>query len=390
MAKKISSLESLRGVAALIVVVDHSINMFAPNIRWTNVDGLLGAIRKFVAWTPLSLIYSGIPAVWIFFLLSGFVLSIKALNNQDGLEPLINGASKRYFRLMIPIMCAAIVFCGMSFVGCQIGGSELCSFPTQRVLIEAIYTAPFTHQKVINTPLWTISWEIQGSFIIFATLAVLIVIKNIYCRVIILSIALYYTYGTNYYLFIVGLIVCYLHVSGAIDGVVNKQSKLKSLALLSVFAVSLFLMSYPFPRENVEVSELHRLLPSYGAWYANASHYTKLGGILFFIAFMFSPLAKRIVDNGFTRFLGYISFSIYILHYPLFFVVKNGFNIGSLSLTYFVPFMMVITFFLFGVSWIFAKYVDAFSITFSNRIGRAISSVFYFRRSSNRAAAQSL
>lgn len=390
MARKLSSLESLRGVAALIVVVDHSINMFAPNIRWTNVDGLLGIIRKFVAWTPFNLVYSGIPAVWIFFLLSGFVLSLKALSNQDSLEPLISGASKRYFRLMIPILGAAIVFCGMSFVGCQIGGSRLCSFPTQRVLFEAIYTAPFTHQKVINTPLWTISWEIRGSFIIFAVLAALVMIKNTYCRIIILALALYYTYGTNYYLFIIGLIVCYLHISGIIDAVVNKKSKLKSLVLLSVFAVSLFLMSYPFPRENVELSELHRLLPSFGAWYANASQYTKLGAILFFVAFMLSPLAKRTVDNSFTRFLGYISFSIYILHYPLFFVIKNGLNIGSLSLTYFIPFLIAITFFLFGVSWMFAKYVDAFSITFSNRIGRAISSVFYYRKSSNRVAAQSL
>jgi len=377
---KLSSLESLRGVAALIVVIDHSVNMFAPHIRWTNIEGMLGNVRRVVAWTPLSIFYSGIPAVWIFFMLSGFVLSIKFLKSPNDLAPIIGGASKRYLRLVVPIIGAAIAFCAMAFVGCQAGSLRLCEFPFARVMIEAVWVAPFTHHKLINTPLWTISWELFGSLLIFGMLIVHFFIRNIIISVLLATIAVYILFNSNYSLFIIGLIICHLYFGGGILGIYNSDSYLKRLALILLFASALFLMAYPYPRDNVQISAFHSILYSSGEWYLDSTYYTKIGAIMFFIGFMVSPMAQRIIDNSVTRFLGYISFSMYILHYPIFFVVKNGFGISTLTLTQYVPFFAMVIVLLLVVSWIFAKYVDAFSIELSNRFGRWIVSVFPFER----------
>lgn len=134
---KLSYLESLRGIAALIVVIDHAVNMFAPHLRWVNMEGLPGDLRRYVAWSPLSLIYSGIPAVWIFFLLSGFVLSYKFLNSPNDISPVLSGIYKRYFRLVIPILGATIFYCVLSSTFC-IFYDDVCNVNYVSLIVEAI------------------------------------------------------------------------------------------------------------------------------------------------------------------------------------------------------------------------------------------------------------
>lgn len=371
---KLSYLESLRGIAALIVVIDHSINMFAPHLRWVNMDGVPGDVRRYIAWSPFSLVYSGIPAVWIFFLLSGFVLSYKFLKKPTDLGPVVSGISKRYFRLTIPILGAAIAFCIMAFLGCKIISTDMCSVRYEKVLLEAIYTAPFTHKPMINAPLWTISWEIYGSFIIFALLSIIFIVRSKIAVPVIFLTAIYFTFGTNYILFVLGLIVCYSYVNGYLDVIFSSKFLIKKALLVIGFAVSLYLMSYPFPRDGVEIGVYHIVLPSSGEWYPDFIKYTMIGAILFFFCFMVSPLAQRIIDSSFARFLGYISFSMYILHFPMLYIIQKWTGLEWLPFLSFMPLLFAMTAVLFLISWLFAKYIDSFAITFSNSFGSSVNS----------------
>lgn len=373
---KLSYLESLRGVAALIVVIDHAINMFASHLRWTNIEGIPGEIRRQVAWSPLSLIYSGIPAVWLFFLLSGFVLSYKFLKNPRDVSPIISGAAKRYFRLVIPILGAALVFCVISYMGCALISANACGFRYEKVLLEAIYTAPFTHRNMINSPLWTISWEIYGSFIVFFIMLMLFFIKNKFLIIIIFLLSIYFTFSNNYILFVVGLIFCFLYVNGFLDVIHKSRLLSKKVLLFLSFCLSLYLMSYPYPRDNIEIGSYHAILPSVGDWHTDFIKYTMIGSVIFFASFMVSPLAQRIVDKPFARFLGYISFSIYILHYPVFYLIQKVTGFEALNFLAFSILLTTVTGFLFIVSWFFAKYVDRAAIVFSNNFG--INVYYYF------------
>jgi len=67
---RFEQLDSLRGLAALSVVVNHFLNILPgifdnPNDFW------------FLKYTPLHLFWAGHEAVIFFFVLSGFVLSLQ-------------------------------------------------------------------------------------------------------------------------------------------------------------------------------------------------------------------------------------------------------------------------------------------------------------------------
>ena len=75
---KVKYLEGIRGFAAFIVVIFHFIGNFHPaSIYGTSNTHVKGNVEHLFAMTPLNVLYSGSLAVCIFFVLSGFVLSMK-------------------------------------------------------------------------------------------------------------------------------------------------------------------------------------------------------------------------------------------------------------------------------------------------------------------------
>ena len=64
--KKIDYLEGLRGMCCFIVLIDHCVNSFKPDLRFTSLTSFGGEIRRIIGWGPLNLIYSGIAPVCIF------------------------------------------------------------------------------------------------------------------------------------------------------------------------------------------------------------------------------------------------------------------------------------------------------------------------------------
>ena len=84
-------LDSLRGLAALSVVCSHYLNLFRdPQSSYTNAGNLIESI----ALTPLFGLFAGHEAVMLFFVLSGFVLSLQFIGRKaSGAEPATSQAS---------------------------------------------------------------------------------------------------------------------------------------------------------------------------------------------------------------------------------------------------------------------------------------------------------
>jgi peptidoglycan/LPS O-acetylase OafA/YrhL len=111
---RMHSLDGLRGVAALIVVIHHlllTLPWFADRVGL----GQLGAKGQFTfSWhnffeyTPLHILYGGTEAVVIFFVLSGFVL----VNSVDK-QSLVTYTRNRLVRLYAPIIAAVILAGGL-------------------------------------------------------------------------------------------------------------------------------------------------------------------------------------------------------------------------------------------------------------------------------------
>ena len=59
--------------------------------------------------TPFTLFYSGYFWVWVFFILSGFVLPLNFFR-QGKISSVTGGTFRRYFRLMIPLLIVHSIY----------------------------------------------------------------------------------------------------------------------------------------------------------------------------------------------------------------------------------------------------------------------------------------
>src|SRR5215469_14773321 len=91
-AGKVQYLEGLRGIAAMQVVLLHFVTGFMP-------------VTAEHAWPPLRILFDGHTAVYVFFLISGVVLT-PSFARPGGFAGKV---AKRVVRLGIPVAAAAVI-----------------------------------------------------------------------------------------------------------------------------------------------------------------------------------------------------------------------------------------------------------------------------------------
>src|ERR1700688_4423193 len=101
---RIAYLESIRGLAALQVLLLHFLGAFAPDLVVSLPAG--AGIAGYIHLSPLYFLYDGYSAIYIFFALSGYVLT-RAFERH-----LANPSSQvlaRVVRLGLPALAATLV-----------------------------------------------------------------------------------------------------------------------------------------------------------------------------------------------------------------------------------------------------------------------------------------
>ena len=105
---RLLALEGLRGLAAISVVLFHFFVLLYPALYYG--PGFIQHMRfeNNIYGSPLNAFISGAFAVSIFFVLSGFVLTVGFFQTKKSsiIERL---ATKRYFRLMLPALASVII-----------------------------------------------------------------------------------------------------------------------------------------------------------------------------------------------------------------------------------------------------------------------------------------
>jgi peptidoglycan/LPS O-acetylase OafA/YrhL len=167
-------LDGLRGWAALVVVVYHA--------SWELFKAYMPGLHS-----PLpGLVNDGKLAVYVFFVLSGLVLSYPALNG-GGIAFLQKTALRRYVRLVIPIAVVTFLSFAMIRLGLMANVAASHALGNEDWLGALFVTGPtfpawvkFAFWKVFfaydpkasfDMVLWTMPIELAGSFMVFALLA---------------------------------------------------------------------------------------------------------------------------------------------------------------------------------------------------------------------------
>lgn len=294
---KIVVLDSLRGLAALTVMFAHTVPVYliqpAPQ-----------------GHAPLvELWFNHSYPVRLFFVLSGFVLSLAYLRNCE-LATLRSAAVRRYFRLVVPILGSVLLVYLLLITGLispiLVPQFQLKSQPLDAgldVLADGVYRSffAFDHGQTYNRALWTMGPEFFGSLFVFATLALFGSMRNRWIAFVAIG-AVLLTRGEKWFVdFLAGMSLAVavgtrLRVNGG-------------WAWLPVVFIALVLADVRRPW--LEAHGFGRIAGlGFDQWATIAS-------VMLILAALKWRLLNRLLSAAPLAFLGRISFGLYLLHVPV-------------------------------------------------------------------------
>ncbi|WP_250523095.1 MULTISPECIES: acyltransferase family protein [unclassified Caballeronia] len=174
--ERVHFLDGMRGWAALAVVLYHLAPTFLIPPHYL----------KSIGWLMLPM--DGALAVYVFFVVSGFSLSIGFVRRRER-SGLFSLAIRRYPRLAIPVLAATLITLVMLLTGANRAPNAAAllgrtnwpasAFRFEPGLIDALKFGLFDvffHYRwdhSYNPVLWTMSYELIGSVMVFALLIVM-------------------------------------------------------------------------------------------------------------------------------------------------------------------------------------------------------------------------
>ena len=178
------SLDGLRGVAALVVVIYHSM-IATPRFGEIRLEpGVheLSLLEHLIASTPLRLFWSGTEAVIVFFVLSGLVLSLPFVRADKYPGPYFY--PRRLLRLYLPAIASLIFAFLIALVvprvfinGASAWVNEHAELPNgaPQVLVGSSLMSGWGG---LNLSLWSLRWEVLFSMLLAAFLWVARIARN--------------------------------------------------------------------------------------------------------------------------------------------------------------------------------------------------------------------
>lgn len=376
---KFGFLDGLRGLAALIVVIDHFAISFFPAATDGSVQVTHGAFESVIEKTPLHIFVSGNFSVCVFFILSGIVLSAKFFRTGDT-AVVVASAIKRYSRLAIPVlacvMLAYILMTSHAFFNAsaaQVTGSTWLGgfWRFEPNLLGAIYHGAagvfIKGSSNYNTVLWTMKTELIGSFLVFALL--LFVGKFRFRSLVYVALGLLLI-KTYYVTFIFGVALC--------DGYYHRGTASKSLmhpvVWVPLVALSIFLASCPVGTlDGTLFHHAQGLLPS-GMSVTTTAH--MLGALGIVAAILYTPTLQGFLAMKPMLYLGKTSFALYLTHFfiigslssYLFAILAPGIGYRTAFIITLIPSAILIGL----VAHWFTRFVDGPAIRLSGKLYRAM------------------
>lgn len=343
-------LDGIRGWGALIVTVYHII-FCSPLTNTMPNPHILKSI----------FFLNGELAIWIFFIISGFSLSIGYFQTKEQ-RILARIALARYWRLSLPIFAASLlVYIGfllnlmpdLSIRPEGLRNTLIVAPDFLDVLNFSFFSVFFQYDwsATLIEPLWTMQYELMGSVITIFILSSSHFFKKFFKHnllIFIIGVNLFFIYLSYilsvlsdrafliYFTFIFGLLMAWLYSLSNRKYIVSFFAKYA--AIIFIFTICL--------------AALDPILVGFVRYFFNV-----VVALLFCCICIFTPSFSKFMSNKTSLFLGKISFSLYLIH--IFVIWMAGVPLHN---TYNYP--IIINILLVAISLLFAvifQPVDAFS-----------------------------
>lgn len=378
--RKIFYLEGIRGLAAFLVCIHHFLLAYYPALFTGNVlQTHTNSLEINFYHSPFIFLINGRLFVYIFFILSGFVLSKKTFFQPD-IKYLNSAFARRYPRLYIPVFVALVIayLCIRLHLNHNIEVGKVTKSlwlethhgdpSLVRFLASLIYKAMFFRDDHYLTVLWTISIEFYGSLLVFGTMALTGMLRNSYFFLIVIFLIFLVSLKFEYCAFVLGMVLNYFATYQITNGFY------KRLLVMVLIVGGLFLGGFP----NIYITATPSLNGTIYE-FLNYAKIIKYGGLLNCIgafclisAVFQSNLLQRFFSHRVLSFLGNISFSLYLIHIIILLSFSTIlFQFLSASLDYNLSALIVLGLsfiLLIALSFVMTIYVDKKSLSISSKL----------------------
>jgi peptidoglycan/LPS O-acetylase OafA/YrhL len=333
---RIAYLESIRGLAALQVLLLHFFAAFAPDLVFSLPAG--AAIAGYIHLSPLYFLYDGYSAVYVFFALSGYVLT---RSFERHLARPSSQILARVLRLGLPAVAATLVAAAMMLMfgkpnipaGDLSGSTWFASqwnadvsmlsvlrdgiinalFLGYRGLPGVAFLAPWQQpvEQSLVAPLWTLSIEFYGSMIILLLCACARRSRAVWWSVVLLGAI--FTIRSAYICFFIG------HLLAAFRRAERPAPDSRLLPIFSiVFGVFLCILAevwQPQWLRSLCADPTYLLFPGQFA----PMQQKAFGAILVLVGIIDLEIARSLLSRSWLVARSKLSFPLYLVHWPILF-----------------------------------------------------------------------
>jgi peptidoglycan/LPS O-acetylase OafA/YrhL len=363
-------LDGLRGLAALIVFLHHFILDWFPSLRagYGSYNGNYHVLQ----FPVIRIFYSGRGMVAVFFIISGYVLSIKSLRLMRQLQfsELLDSLASSMFRRGIRLFLPPTISTFLSMLFCYAGwyvqdAMNYNIIPVRAAsFLEQLYewwqhitimTNPFQnidgrhlYVSPYDSHLWTIPIEFHGTVVVFVTMLTLSKMRS-KLRVASLIGAVLYVLWLNrwdLFLFLSGTLFAELSLLISLPSDTSFSSLTRISHLLSTkstalifrlilaftFLTSLYLLSFPDKGAHTSYGYTS-LIESYTPASIFAAGLTQrfwlaIGAFLLVLSLVLCPTLQSPFTAPFAQYLGRISYALYLVHGPILYTLGMGILVG--------------------------------------------------------------
>jgi putative glycosyltransferase (TIGR04372 family) len=373
--QRLPQLDGLRGVASLMVLLNHLALCVIPSVSTQRPDFLASHALIEIGRSPLSVIWGGDFGVCIFFILSGFVLA--KFTQGTGLS-FPGTLARRYVRLALPMLASTSIayFLLKIDVYRNLDAATAVSHSDWQALwyrftpnltaalYEGLLGSFVAGRSDYNSNLWTMQIELAGSVAIFLLYSLPI---NALWRLAILLVSIVLLPG-YYPLFAVGATLLELYQRASRLQIKLKPGYRETMAVVT-FAAAILAGGFPASGTHAGItSSWHRWLSHSD----NALVWHMFGASFLMVTALSSQMLSRILASRPVQILGRLSFPIYLIQIPLLCSLTSWLMLGlaSRSNVLMVSVTVLVTVIAtFAAAALLYRYVERPSLGFSREVG---------------------